>query len=235
MNNLSSIKLLTSLRNSGIKRGTVFGSILVLALLAFEVFNYSTTDFALTDLLGSNLTFIGLRWATILSIAFCGIDFAGLARLFTPQIEASQEPAEVWYLFGAWLLAAGMNATLTWWGVSIAVSSHTALGTAILGRDMLTRAVPVFVAVMVWLIRLLIIGTISMSGERLFQMPAARPTNRPLQSRYEGTNRPLNQTVNMAPKPFQKPLPQNTQQREPTYQPVALAAKSKDEVTGAWR
>lgn len=26
------------------------------------------------------------------SIAFCGIDFAGIARLFTPQVEASQEP-----------------------------------------------------------------------------------------------------------------------------------------------
>jgi hypothetical protein len=235
MNNLSSTKLLTILRNSGIKRGTVFGGILVLALLAFEVFNYSTTDFALTDLLGSNLTFIGLRWATILSIAFCGIDFAGLARLFTPQIEGSQEPAEVWYLFGAWLLAAGMNATLTWWGVSIAVSSHTALGTSIIGRDILMRGVPVFVAVMVWLIRLLIIGTISMSGERLFQMPAARPMNRPFQSRTDGTNRPLNQNVNMAPKPFQKPQPQNTPQREPTYQPAALAAKTRDEVTGAWR
>jgi hypothetical protein len=128
-----------------------------------------------------------------------------------------------------------MNATLTWWGVSIAVSSHTALGTAIIGRDILLRGVPVFVAVMVWLIRLLIIGTISMSGERLFQMPAARPMNRPFQSRTDGTNRPLNQNVNMAPKPFQKPLPQNTPQREPTYQPAALAAKTRDEVTGAWR
>ncbi len=235
MKYLSSMQLLNNLRKSGLRRGAVFGGILIIALLAFEVFNYSTTDFALTDLLGQNLTFIGLRWATILSIAFCGIDFAGLARLFTPQIEASQEPAEVWYLFGAWLLAAGMNASLTWWGVSIAVSGHTALGTAIIGRDMLTRAVPVFVAVMVWLIRLLIIGTISMAGERLFSMPDTRLSNRPAQTPYNNINRPLNQTVSIAPKPFQKPTPQNILQREPVYQPAGMAAKSKDAQTGTWR
>ncbi|MCJ7735412.1 MAG: hypothetical protein MUP11_12810, partial [Anaerolineales bacterium] len=59
-----------------IKRGVVFGALIIIALLAFEIFNYSTTDFALTDLLG-NLRFWGVRWSTILAIAFCGIDFAG--------------------------------------------------------------------------------------------------------------------------------------------------------------
>ena len=73
-----------SFKKLPIRRGAVFGMILLAALLAFEIFNYSTTDFALTDLLGANLTFAGMRWATILSLAFCGIDFAGIARLFTP-------------------------------------------------------------------------------------------------------------------------------------------------------
>jgi hypothetical protein len=235
MNNLSSIQLLSLLRRSGLRRGAVFGGILVIALLAFEVFNFSTTDFALTDLLGKNLSFAGLSWATILSIAFCGIDFAGLARLFTPQTEASQEPAEVWYLFGAWLLAAAMNATLTWWGVSVAITGHTALGTAIIGRETLNRAVPVFVAVMVWLIRLLIIGTISMAGERLFSMPDARPSNRPVQSRFDGVNRPLNQATSASQRPFQKPVPQNSYPRQPTYEPAGMTAKPRDGETGTWR
>ena len=56
-----------------LQRGAAFGIIIIAALLAFEIFNYSTTDFALGDLLGS-LTFAGVRWATILSLAFCGID-----------------------------------------------------------------------------------------------------------------------------------------------------------------
>jgi hypothetical protein len=66
--NFSSLK--TIFKN--VPRGMIFGGILVAALLAFEVFNYSTTDFALTDLLGNDLKFAGMRWATILSIAFCG-------------------------------------------------------------------------------------------------------------------------------------------------------------------
>lgn len=67
------------------RRGLLFGVIILTALLAFEFFNYSTTDFALNDLLG-DLNFLGLQWATILAIAFCGIDFAGIPRLFTPEI-----------------------------------------------------------------------------------------------------------------------------------------------------
>ena len=94
------------------KPGLLFVAIILGALLAFEVFNYSTTEHALSDLLG-DLTFAGVPWSTVLAIAFCGIDFAGIARLFTPE-QGADEPAEVWYLFGAWLLAAAMNATLTW-------------------------------------------------------------------------------------------------------------------------
>ena len=60
---------------------TVLGVILVIALLSFEIFNYSTTEYALSDLLGS-VNFMGIKWATILTLAFCGIDFAGISRLF---------------------------------------------------------------------------------------------------------------------------------------------------------
>jgi hypothetical protein len=156
------------LRLSGrfhIHRGWVFGALITTALLAFEIFNYGTTDYALTDLLG-DLEFVGVRWATILAIAFCGIDFAGIARLFTP--EDGQAHNENWFLFGAWLLAATMNATLTWWGVSLAILNHQAAGEAVIGRETMLRVGPVFVAVLVWLIRVLIIGAFSIAGERLF-------------------------------------------------------------------
>ena len=149
-----------------VKRGMIFGAIIVGALLAFELFNYTTTDFALTDLLG-DIRFLGLRWAMILSLAFCGMDFAGIARLFTPE-KGRGDRLEVWYLLGAWFLAATMNAMLTWWGVSIALLNHTSLGNEILSRQQLLAGVPVFVAVLVWLIRVLIIGTFSLSGDRLF-------------------------------------------------------------------
>ncbi len=160
-----------------IQRGTAWGLMILGALIAFEVFNYSTTEFALGDLLG-DLRFAGIRWATILAVAFCGIDFAGIARIFTPE-QGADEPVEIWYLFGAWLLAAAMNASLTWWGVSIAILEHQSVGSVVVGSETVTRVVPVFVAVMVWLIRVLIIGTFSVAGDRLFSQEERRRASRP--------------------------------------------------------
>jgi hypothetical protein len=155
-------------------RGLLFGVLILGALLAFEIFNYSTTDYALTDLLG-DLRFIDVRWATILAIAFCGIDFAGIARLFTPE-RGVGEPKEVWYLFGAWLLAATMNAMLTYWAVAIAILSHTSLGGAVISQSTIIKVVPIFVAIMVWVIRVLIIGSFSVAGNRLFsQSESSQP------------------------------------------------------------
>ncbi len=145
--------------------GWWMGGLLLVALVFFEMFNYSTTLFALTDLLG-DLRFLGVRWAAWLAVAFCSIDLAGLVRLFAlPQEE---DAAEVWYLFGAWLLAASMNALLTWWGVSVALLTHEPVGTRLLGRETLMTVVPIFVAVLVWLTRILLIGTLTVAGPRLF-------------------------------------------------------------------
>ena len=167
------------------QRSKVFGFMILGALLAFEVFNFSTTEFALNDVLG-NLSFMGIGWATILSIAFCGIDFAGIARIFTPE-QGAEEPAEVWYLFGAWILAAAMNASLTWWGVSVAIVNHSSQGAAVLGNDTIRTVVPIFVAIMVWVIRILIIGTFSVAGDRLFNSSndsRSRRSNNTQQNNY---------------------------------------------------
>lgn len=150
-----------------LKRGTLFGFMMFVALIAFEIFNYSTTEFAMTDLL-SDLRFAGVRWATILALAFCGMDFAGIARLLTPE-EDENRSMETWYLLGAWLLAATMNAMLTWWAVSLALLNHTSLGNEIISRDTLLSSVPVFVAILVWLIRVLMIGIFTLSGPRLLR------------------------------------------------------------------
>ena len=234
------------------QRGILFGTLIVAALLAFEIFNYSTTDFALADLLG-DLRFAGIRWATILALAFCGIDFAGIARLFTPE-EGASEPTEIWYLFGAWMLAATMNAMLTWWGVSIAILNHETLGNAVVERQTLLRVVPIFVAIMVWLIRVLIIGTFSVAGERLFSQAdvyntqVRRPLTRPQsQVRSLGNQRPanLNQSrgsSNALPASSFRPAPKNNEQpdtaypresgysrtrAEPTYHPASMSPREE--------
>ena len=197
------------MHNRTFNRGAAWGLMIIGALLSFEVFNFSTTQFALRDVLG-DLAFGGFRWATILAIAFCGIDFAGIARIFTPE-QGRDEPKEVYLLFGAWLLAAGFNATLTWWGVSVAISNNPHIASsAVMSPQTLTTVVPMFVAAMVWLVRVLIIGTFSMAGDRLFttaaqhvpfktSVQAQRTYNTPQQQRpasaYQ-TQRPINQPVN---------------------------------------
>jgi hypothetical protein len=148
-----------------LRQGLFFGALMLGALLAFETFNYGTTEFALADLLG-NLRFVGVRWATILALAFCAMDFAGLARLLTPGRPG--QAIEAWYVLAAWFVAAAMNAVLTWWAVSVALVGHSALGNAVVGRETLVRVVPVFVAVLVWLIRVLMIGSFTLGGNRLF-------------------------------------------------------------------
>ena len=157
--NSDNFRLPFNLSRININAVLILGLIIIAALISFEMFNFTTTEYALTDLLGG-LTFMGIRWATILSIAFCGIDFAGIARLFVTGSH-SDEPKEVWYLFGAWIMAAAMNAALTWWGVSIAILSHPVQSSAVMDSATLVKVVPVFVAIMIWVIRVLIIGTIS--------------------------------------------------------------------------
>ena len=203
------------IHNRQFNRGAAWGAMILGALLAFEVFNFSTTQYALHDMLG-DLAFAGFKWSTILAIAFCGIDFAGIARIFTPE-QGRDEPAEVYYLFGAWVLAAAFNATLTWWGVSVAITNNGSIqGTAAVSSATLSKAVPIFVAAMVWLVRLLIIGTFSLAGDRLFT--TAQITG--YQSSY---NQPRPQPQTQARPTYQNPRP-TSQYNQPTNQPVLRPA-----------
>ncbi len=168
-NSISNQAAMLSLRWT-FPRKAVIGAVLVVALVAFEVFNFDTTRYALESLLGS-VNFMGLSWAVILAIAFCAIDFAGLARLFTPEA-GDQEVRSTWFLMGAWLLGATMNAMMTWWAVNLTLLNHE-LGNEVLSREELLRFVPLFVAVLVWLTRILFIGAFSIAGSHLFDGKSA--------------------------------------------------------------
>lgn len=173
-------------------RKAIIGIILIVALVAFEIFNFDTTRFALNSLLGG-VAFVGITWATILAIAFCAIDFAGLARLFTPE-RGADEPKEVWYLMGAWLLGATMNAVMTWWAVSLTLLSHD-FGNEVLGRETLLKLVPVFVAALVLLTRILFIGAFSVAGEHIFDLAGDREAQaaRPQPARQKPVALPVTQ------------------------------------------
>ncbi len=223
-----SVNLQRRFAGAGIRpRQLVIAGILVVALIAFELFNFDTTRFALENLLG-DVTFMGIAWAAILAIAFCGIDLAGLVRLFSPQ-QGKEQPKEVWYLMGAWLLGATMNAVMTWWAVSLTLLDHN-LGNEVLSREQLVRFVPIFVAILVWLTRILFIGSLSMAGGHIFgkgeggkrvsavansagqnvtrdqRAPAAKTNQTPLRQPAQATPPPARQP-GPAPRPTPAPVP----------------------------
>lgn len=176
---------------SSVPKKTAVGLILIVALIAFEIFNFDTTQYALRNLIG-DVRFLGMQWAAILAIAFCSIDFAGLVRLFTPE-RGMDEPKEVWYLMGAWLLGATMNAVMTWWAISLTLLNHN-FGNEVLSREQLLLYVPIFVAVLVWLTRILFIGAFSVAGEHIFEfndvadVPQKRPAASTAARRRTTTN-----------------------------------------------
>ena len=229
-----------------LQRGLLFGIILIAALGAFELFNYATTEYALSTLIGGAQV-LGLNWASVLALAFCAIDFAGLARLFTPE-QGADEPKEVWYLFGAWFLGAAMNAIMTWWAVTNVLLSLYPLGNEVVSRQTLVSVVPVFVALLVWFTRILIIGTIGIAGDRLFTLgagarrfgrsllrqarakppvPASRPSGQPVRSQQAASNWPAygpSRSASSPPRPAaapgRSPGALEEDDGELTYEPV---------------
>jgi hypothetical protein len=226
-------------RNPRAMRQLVIGAILILALFSFEMFNFDTTRYALQSLLGE-IRFFGFAWATILAVAFCAIDFAGLARLFTPE-RGRNEPKEIWYLTGAWLLGATMNAVMTWWAVSTVLINHP-VGNEVLSREQLLTVVPIFVAVLVWLTRILFIGAIVVAGDKLLHQDQSQGRSRPpakvpasredqhSQAKFAKANsRSANQTratVDLASPPPVQQQPTRVNRRPP--RPVVSGSRKKN-------
>lgn len=139
------------------RSGAVYTLVTILALAAFEIFNFSVTNFALRDILGDYGTGM-LSWSMILSLAFCGMDISGIASILSANDAEADKSG--WYLLGAWVLAAAMNAGLTWWGISTAIYNQPAHDVLLIDPMTYVTLVPVLVAVMVWVIRVLIIGSL---------------------------------------------------------------------------
>lgn len=160
-----------NLRQLTAQRGAAVALVLLAAIIGFEIFNFDTTRFALNDIM-SGLRFFGIEWASILAFAFCGIDFAGVTRIFTPQQTMQEEPKEVWMLMGAWLLGATMNACMTWYAMGLIIDDRVT-GMALLRHNQVQMVAPIFIAMLVWLTRLLLIGSISITADSLIHNGSA--------------------------------------------------------------
>jgi len=120
-----------------------------------------------------------------------------------------------------------MNACLAWWGISVAVMDYTALGSSLVSRATLTKAVPVFVAIMVWLIRILIIGTFSLAGECLFSMDT-RPVSYSYSQATRSSSTAHSSVATHRPKPRPASAISATQRSEPSYHPIGMSARGND-------
>lgn len=214
-----------------VPRRYFIASLLAMALLAFELFNFDTTRYALNSFLGE-IRFLGIGWSTILAIAFCAIDFAGLVRVFTPET-GQNEPKEVWYLMGAWLLGATLNAIMTWWAVSLALLNHN-FGNEVLSREQLLQFVPIFVAVLVWLTRILFIGSLSVAGEKLLGQREADVKREPAQARPQPAVQPQTQPQVRPAQPLRANQPTRPAAR-PQQRPTAPHIPPTNDVPGFLR
>ena len=142
--------------------------VLFASLGAFEYFSFSTISFALQDMMG--MQGAGpLSWYVILSLAFCAVDLMGITFLLRDDPETESNSPRSWYILGAWVVVAAMNTGLTWWGVSVAVYNTPVENALIIDPMVFVKAVPVIVAVIVWVIRVLIIGALVSSFDNKSQ------------------------------------------------------------------
>ena len=143
----------------------LLGLLLLIALVCFEIFNFTTTQFGLLSLFPGQY-FMNIPWANILALAACLTDFAGLARMFTPE-QSRNEAVGVWIAVVGWFMAATINAGGTWWALVLTIS-NTSIKNTVIPAAAFHFWVPIIIAVFVWLMRISLIGGISLAGERFF-------------------------------------------------------------------
>ena len=171
--------------------------IISIAFLGFELFNFDTTRYALDHLMRGR-TFLGLEWAAILAFAFGSIDLAGLVRVFTPEQDLKDEPLEIWLMVGAWFIGTCLNATMTWYTMTLVIAP--------LGVDAATMPsihntvlyyAPLFIAFLVWLTRVTLISSIALTLDRLAAPQNQQQPNSSRATKSLGlpTRRPVRQAL----------------------------------------
>lgn len=124
-----------------------------------------------------------------------------------------------------------MNAIMTWWAISITLLSHD-FGNEVLGREQLLTFVPIFVAGLVLLTRVLFIGAFGVAGEHIFDL-AGNSDSVPAPSRPAAIQ-PGQSNPGMRPVPPEAPGPApSTTRSRPSMPsnsrpaPMPMAAKPR--------
>ena len=136
-------------------RAVVFALMILGALLLFEIFSFSSSYEALSEIWGAGL------WAFLIAFSFCAVDFAGLGGLFIPGIETG-----IGWLFSAWLLSAFGDTGLTYIAVAHSMSLRTdniLVTSETISMDFWTTTIPIGFAVLTWLVQVFLVTRLGSS------------------------------------------------------------------------
>jgi hypothetical protein len=108
---------------------------------------------------------------------------------------------------------------MTWWAVSLTLLNHE-FGNEVLSRAQLLQVVPIFVAVLVWLTRILFIGALSVAGEQWAGAGSAEAT--PAPQRVAGR-----QTARLSPRPAAASQPSR---RTQVHRPAMVTEQPRTQI-----
>jgi len=110
----------------------------------------------------------------------------------------------------------------------VAIVSHTSQSAGtVISNETMTKIVPIFVAAMILLIRVLIIGTFSLAGDRLFTTQDQRAYNnnpRPTQQHQQQSYRPVQQPVLRPASSLNRPTQSMHAQSQSTFRSIPTPA-----------
>jgi hypothetical protein len=121
-----------------------------------------------------------------------------------------------------------MNAAMTWWAVASALSENPSLGNELVSREQILHTAPVFVALLVWMTRIMLIGSLTRSGDRLLVRHDG-------QAAVRGTAKTVNAPLTASPRGSLagREMPVNPSLPERSAQPVHRQAPGTQTAFGA--
>lgn len=198
-------------------RGALFVGMLFVALLCFMAFNYLSTLETLKHILGAE--FMVYAFAFALSV----VDFAGLARIFTPETDTQKEGKLVYLLGAVWVLACLFDVVMTSYWVSYRMSmrENGSAVSALMGEGFY-RAIPWIVAFGELTIRIPLVLMVGMYGDQLLHgLRGALPSVDTIRTSVNSISTPRRTLPSRPPTPTFVPS-QLSERKPPTFRPVGV-------------
>lgn len=177
--------------------------LLLVLCVALELVNWTTSEGALLLFLGRTQV-IGLYIASLLALAFCGVDLLCLWRITTPAARAEDESKTVVLMLVMWVVGTLLNAVLTYFSLKHTMSQTTAWQSDIWQGFNPLDVLPVALAGGVWVTRVSLIWTLASELDRRLH-PALAPKLSPVRE--------------YRPEPVAVPAPQKASLPEPALEP----------------